>query len=149
MRCPYCNNSRTNVLDSRVAGGKEAIRRRRECRKCKKRFTTYERVELLDIKVIKKDGRTEPFQYEKLFKGIIAACEKRPVSREQIENVVDDIERDLRKKEKTEVKSTEIGEMVMARLKKIDKVSYVRFASVYHEFEDVSEFAKKVKELKK
>lgn len=149
MRCPYCSSARTSVLDSRVAGGKEAIRRRRECRKCKKRFTTYERVELLDIKVIKKDGRVEPFHYEKLFKGIMAACEKRSVSREQIENIVDDIERELRKKEKTEIKSTDIGEMVMSRLKKIDKVAYVRFASVYHEFEDVSEFAKKVKELKK
>ena len=149
MFCPYCSCPRTSVLDSRIAGGKEAIRRRRECKKCKKRFTTYERVEILDIKVIKKDGRLEPFSYEKLFKGIIAACEKRPVNREQIENLVDDIERDLRKKEKTEIKSTEIGEMVMSRLKRIDKVSYVRFASVYHEFEDVSEFAKKVKELKK
>lgn len=149
MRCPYCSYPRTNVLDSRVAAGKEAIRRRRECRKCKKRFTTYERVELLDIHVIKKDGSKEPFSYEKLFKGIIAACEKRPVIREQIENLVDDIERDLRKREKTEISSKDIGEMVMARLKKIDKVAYVRFASVYHEFEDVSEFAKKVKELKK
>lgn len=149
MYCPYCSYTRTNVLDSRIAGGKEAIRRRRECRKCKKRFTTYERVEVLDIKVIKKNGKIEPFSYEKLFKGIMAACEKRPVNTEQIENVVEDIEKELRKKEKTEIASREIGEMVMSRLKKIDKIAYVRFASVYHEFEDVSEFAKKVKELKK
>lgn len=149
MLCPYCSHAKTSVLDSRVAGGKEAIRRRRECRKCRKRFTTYERVELLDIHVIKKDGRKEPFSYEKLFRGVMAACEKRPVGREQIERLVDDIERELRKKEKTEISSKDIGEMVMARLKRIDKVSYVRFASVYHEFEDVSEFAKKVKELKR
>jgi len=149
MHCPYCSYTRTNVLDSRIAGGKEAIRRRRECRKCRKRFTTYERVEMLDIKVIKKNGKIEPFSYEKLFKGIMAACEKRPVNTEQIENIVEDIEKELRKKEKTEIASREIGEMVMSRLKKIDKIAYVRFASVYHEFEDVSEFAKKVKELKK
>jgi len=149
LHCPYCNHGRTNVLDSRIAGGKEAIRRRRECRKCKKRFTTYERVELLNIKIVKKDGTSQPFSYEKLFKGIMAACEKRSVHRSQIENLVDDIELELRKKEKTEVPSSQIGEMVMKRLKKIDKVAYVRFASVYHEFEDVSEFAKQVRELKK
>lgn len=149
MLCPYCSYPKTRVLDSRMAGGKEAIRRRRQCGKCKKRFTTYERVEMLDITVIKKNGSKQQFSYEKLFKGIMAACEKRPVASEQIENMVEDIERELRKKAKTEITSREIGEMVMARLKKVDKVAYVRFASVYHEFEDVSEFAKKVKELKK
>jgi transcriptional repressor NrdR len=148
MKCPYCSSIRTSVLDSRESDSKEATRRRRECRKCKKRFTTYERVEMLDLFVIKKDGRKEQFSYEKLFKGIMASCEKRPVTRQQIEDLVDSIEKDLRKKEKTEVKSSDIGGMVMTRLRKIDKVAYVRFASVYHQFEDVSEFAKKVKELK-
>lgn len=149
MRCPYCSYTRTDVLDSRIAGDRDAVRRRRECRKCKKRFTTYERTEILDIKVIKKDGRKQDFSYEKLFKGITEACEKRPVSREQIENVVDDIEKEIRRKDKTEIASSEIGEMVMSRLKRIDKVAYVRFASVYHEFEDVSDFAKQLRELKK
>ncbi len=149
MRCPYCSSSRTSVLDSRVAGDKDAIRRRRECKKCKKRFTTYERVELLDIKVIKKDGSIQPFSYEKLFRGIMAACEKTKVKTEQIESLVEDIEKELKKKEKTEIASTEVGEMVMKRLRKIDKVAYVRFASVYHEFEDISEFTKQLKELKK
>ncbi len=149
MHCPYCTHPRTNVLDSRVTSDNEATRRRRECAKCKKRFTTYERVELLNITVVKKDGTTQPFSYEKLFKGVMAACEKRPVSTAQLEGIVDDIERTLRKRQKTEIASKEIGEMVMTRLKRIDKVSYVRFASVYHQFEDVSEFAKKVRELKK
>lgn len=149
MRCPYCSYKKTNVLDSREAGGKEAIRRRRECKKCKRRFSTYERVESLPIQVIKKDGRKQPFSYEKLFKGIMAACEKRPISNKQVEGVVDEVERDLRKKGKTEVPSREIGEIVMKRLKRVDKVAYVRFASVYYEFDDVSEFAKQVRELKK
>ena len=149
MKCPYCSSIRTSVLDSRESDSKEATRRRRECKKCKKRFTTYERVEMLDLYVIKKDGRKEQFSYEKLFKGVMAACEKRPVSSEQIEVLVDSIEKDLRKKEKTEISSREIGEMVMSRLRKIDKVAYVRFASVYHQFEDVSEFAKEIKGLKR
>lgn len=149
MHCPYCSHIRTEVLDSRETEDGEANRRRRQCKKCKKRFTTYERVELLDIKVIKKNGSLQPFSYEKLFRGIMSACEKTKVRSEQIENLVEDIEQELRKKEKTEIKSTEIGEMVMKRLKKIDKVAYVRFASVYHEFEDISEFTKQVKELKK
>ncbi|MDO8553356.1 MAG: transcriptional regulator NrdR [Candidatus Micrarchaeota archaeon] len=149
MNCPYCSHSKTDVLDSRIAGDKEAVRRRRQCKKCKKRFTTYERVEVLDIKVIKKDGTIQPFSYEKLFKGIMAACEKTKVTSAQIEVLVEDIEQELRKKEKTDIKSTEIGEMVMKRLRKIDKVAYVRFASVYHEFEDISEFTKQLKELKK
>ena len=97
MRCPYCLSQKTHVLDSRVTGDKEAIRRRRSCKKCKKRFTTYERVEMLDIKVLKKSGTIQQFSYEKLFKGIMAACEKRPVTTEQIERIVDDIERELRK----------------------------------------------------
>ena len=104
---------------------------------------------MIDIKVVKKNGRMEPFSYEKLFRGVMAACEKRPVTTKQVEDIVEDIEKMLRKREKNEISSKEIGEMVMTRLKRIDKIAYVRFASVYHEFEDVSEFAKKVKELKK
>lgn len=149
MHCPYCSNSRTEVLDSRQTSSKDSIRRRRECIKCKKRFTTYERIEMLDLFVIKKNGGKQPFSYEKIFKGIMASCEKRSVTTEQMETVVDDIERELRKMEKTEISSREIGEMVMKRLKRLDKVAYVRFASVYHEFEDVTDFAKKIRELKK
>lgn len=147
MLCPYCSYELTQVLDSRLAEGSEAVRRRRECQKCKKRFTTYERVELLDIKVIKKDGRNEPFKYEKLFRGIMAACEKRPVTTKQIEEVVDSIDRQLRKRGKTDITSKELGEMVSLKLKKIDKIAYIRFASVYRQFEDVSEFAKEIERL--
>ena len=144
MRCPYCFHPGSKVTDKRDSDN--AVRRRRECLKCRKRFTTYERIELREIYVIKKDGRREPFNKEKLKAGISRACEKRPVSQEKIEKTVNEIEEKSRKKGK-EIKSSLIGEMVMNALKKLDKVAYIRFASVYHEFEDVMDFRKELKEI--
>ncbi len=149
MKCPYCNHPETKVLDSRDAEDLELTRRRRECEKCGKRFTTYERVEILDLFVIKKDGRREPFSDEKLRKGILAAFQKRPIPREEIERLVEGIERMLRAKEGSEISSKEIGEKVMEALKNVDKIAYVRFASVYKEFEDLSEFKKEIQKAEK
>jgi transcriptional repressor NrdR len=149
MRCPYCGHMETKVLDSRDAEDLAVTRRRRECEKCEKRFTTYERVEFIDLVVRKKDGKTEPFDRKKIEGGILKACEKRPVSREKIEETVDEIERDIRKKEGTEITTQEIGEMVIEKLKKLDKVAYIRFASVYREFADLTEFESEVKKLLK
>ncbi len=149
MWCPYCLNVNTKVIDSRLVKAKQATRRRRSCIKCKKRFTTYETVELPDIYVVKKTGTREPFNYGKLFNGVSEACEKRPVKKQQIESLVDSIERDLRRRAKHEISSRKIGEMVMRRLTRLDKVAYIRFASVYYEFDDISEFAKQIRELKK
>ena len=149
MRCPYCAHMETKVLDSRDAEDLAVTRRRRECEKCEKRFTTYERVEFIDLVVRKKDGKTEPFDRKKIESGVLKACEKRPVSREKIEETVDEIERDIRKMEGTEISSTEIGEMVIAKLKKLDKVAYIRFASVYREFADLDEFEVEVRKLLK
>jgi len=136
MKCVYCGSD-THVTDKRESP--EGTRRRRECVKCKKRFTTYERPELKEIVVVKKDGRREKFSREKLKGGVMKACEKRPVSVEKVDKVLDEVEEKLRRKGK-EVKSEMIGKMVMNRLKKIDKVAYIRFASVYKEFGDVDDF---------
>jgi len=149
MRCPYCGHLETKVIDSRDAEDVEVTRRRRECEKCEKRFTTYERVEMVDLYVIKKDGKREPFKREKLFTGIERACYKCNVSHDQIEKIVDDIERQLRGREGTEVPSTLIGDMVMKKLKGIDKVAYIRFASVYREFADLEDFQEELKKLLK
>ena len=149
MKCPYCGNTETDVIDSRDAGDLAAVRRRRECSKCEKRFTTYERVESVELIVIKKDGRREPFNREKLMAGIVRACEKRPVSHEKIEEAVEEIEMELRKKDTTEISSKVIGELVMKKLKRLDKVAYIRFASVYREFADVEDFGKELKGLLK
>lgn len=146
MRCPFCNSERTEVTDKRDV--ESETRRRRECLKCKKRFTTYERVETKDLRVIKKDGSREAFDHEKIKKGLIKACEKRPVSLEKIESAVHDIEFKLRSSNKKEVSSKTIGEMIMKSLKKLDEVAYIRFASVYREFKDVNDFKKHLKELK-
>lgn len=145
MKCPYCS-SETKVIDKRDS--QDITRRRREClnKKCKKRFTTYERVET-NVRVIKKDKRREPFSREKLLIGITKACEKRPISQEAIEKVVNEIEAKIRAYG-PEVPSKFIGELVMKQLKKLDKVAYVRFASVYREFQDVGDFKKTIKELK-
>ena len=143
MNCPFCGHTETKVTDTRESA--ESIRRRRECLKCERRFTTYESVEI-DIVVIKKDGRREPFNREKLKVGIVKACEKRPVSREQIEKIVREIEEKLMKKG-GEVKSEVVGELVMKALKKLDKVAYIRFASVYREFKDVKDFKRELKEI--
>ncbi|SRR4030042_2556189 len=149
MRCPYCAHEENQVLDSRDSEDLSSIRRRRECLKCDKRFTTYERVEMIDLFVIKKDGRREQFDRNKLLGGIKKACEKRPISMETIDETVDEIEQNLRKRETTEVPSKFIGESVIRRLRSIDKVAYIRFASVYRAFEDVESFEKEVKSLLK
>ncbi|MBM3234170.1 transcriptional repressor NrdR [Candidatus Pacearchaeota archaeon] len=144
MLCPYCGNDETKVTDKRDS--KNETRRRRECLKCGKRFTTYEKIQEVEIFVIKKDGRREPFSREKLKAGIIKACEKRPVTGEQIEQAINLIEEKL-KQHGNEVESKFIGELVMRQLKKIDKIAYIRFASVYREFEDINEFKKEIKEI--
>lgn len=145
MRCPYCGNRNDSVIDSRVSKNASSVRRRRECLKCKRRFTTYEYVERTPLMVIKKDGRREPFDREKLMKGIVVACEKRPVSMKKIESLIDHVERTLQKHDR-EVASKDIGELVMKGLHDLDEIAYIRFASVYRQFRDVGQF---VKELKK
>ena len=145
MRCIFCSGE-TKVTDKRDSEGE--TRRRRECLKCKKRFTTYERVEELNFIVVKKDKSREPFSREKLKSGIMRACEKRPIETEKIDNMVNEIERKIREKIKgKEISSIEIGELVMKSLKKIDKVAYIRFASVYQDFKDVSDFKREIKEV--
>jgi transcriptional repressor NrdR len=144
MRCPYCNYEETKVTNKRDIDN--GTRRRRECLKCGKRFTTHETLEPIDIIVVKKDGRREPFLREKLKSGIVKACEKRPVSIEQIEKVVNEIEEKLAKKGK-EVSSKMVGEYVIMALKKLDKIAYIRFASVYRDFKDINDFKNAVKEI--
>ena len=144
MKCPYCGSLETKVVDSRYSEDMEAIRRRRECLNCSKRFTTYERVEIAPIIVIKKNGEKEEFNPDKIRKGMLRACEKRPISPEDIDIAVQEIEREIRKRDSIEVSSMEIGEMVMEKLKSMDKVAYIRFASVYREFEDVETFQKEI-----
>ena len=146
MKCPYCENEDTKVVDKRDSEG--FTRRRRECLKCEKRFTTYERPEI-NLVIIKKDGRREQFDREKVKSGIVKACEKRPVSMEAIEDVIDDIEIKLRKMNSTEIPSSKIGELIMKKLFKLDEVAYIRFASVYRSFDSPKEFEKEVKLLKK
>ncbi|MDP4012181.1 MAG: transcriptional regulator NrdR [Candidatus Nanoarchaeia archaeon] len=146
MRCPYCKSEETSVVDSRDTE-ENAIRRRRQCEKCDKRFTSYEHIELSNLSIIKKDETRQEFDREKLKRGLLKACEKRPVSTEAIENAVNEIESTLRKKEETEVNSKIIGELVMKKLQKLDKVAYIRFASVYKEFTDVEAFQEEIKKL--
>lgn len=145
MLCPYCSNDETKVTDKRDS--KNETRRRRECLKCEKRFTTYERIEPVEIFVVKKDGRREPFSREKLKSGFVRACEKRPISQEQIDQAISQIEEKL-KQQGSEVGSKTIGEMVMRKLKQIDKVAYIRYASVYREFQDIKDFKEEIKEIK-
>ena len=147
MKCPYCGSEELKVLDKRTSDEK-SIWRRRECLKCEKRFTTYERVESADLIVIKKDGtRRERFDRNKLKSGILKACEKRPVTNEAIEKMVDEIEAELRGEDSVEIPSKKIGELVMKKLKRIDKVAYIRFASVYREFEDIESFRDELNKL--
>ena len=147
MRCPYCAYEERKVVDSRSTDDYAAIRRRRECLGCGKRYTTYEKVEDIPILVVKKDLTRENFNKGKIINGIIIACQKRPVSRKQIEDIADDIEKKISNKMLTEVKSDYIGEMIMERLKLIDEVSYVRFASVYRQFTDINTFMEEIKNL--
>lgn len=149
MKCPYCYNDETKVNDTRETEYSDVTRRRRECLKCGKRFTTYERVELLDLRVVKKNGDIETFDRNKILKGVVRACEKRPIKIEKIGRLVDDIESELRKEETTEIPSKIIGEKVMEQLKQLDKIAYVRFASVYKEFTDLRSFEKELKIIKK
>lgn len=142
MKCPFCASSKTEVLESRVVEDGKAIRRRRECSKCNKRFTTFEKVKDVVLWVIKKDGRREPFDKEKVKKGILRALEKRSVSLDLVNEVVDDIEREMLRKESEEISSRTIGKAVLVKLKKIDKVSWIRFASVYLGFDDLNDFEK-------
>lgn len=147
MRCPFCGNLEDRVIDSRTSKEGDAIRRRRECLACKKRFTSYERVEDILPLVIKKDGRREPFERNKILNGLKKACEKRPIGIETLEGMVDDIERKLINLGVKEIPSTWIGEDIMERLKNLDKVAYVRFASVYRQFKDIDELMKEVYSL--
>ncbi len=147
MKCPFCENPDTKVIDSRHTEEGYAIRRRRECGNCNKRFTTYEKVEEMMLMVIKKDGRREAFDRNKIINGIIKACEKRPVSMSDIEQVTNEIERGLNNMMEKEVESTFIGELIMEQLKKLDEVAYVRFASVYRQFTDVNTFVAEIEKL--
>lgn len=146
MRCPLCNHVETKVIDKR--DHESITKRRRECLKCEKRFNTVEAVDKLGLRVIKKDGSREDYDSEKMKKGIVRACEKRPITQEQINKMVTNIEEKLRK-QGNEVKSIVIGELVSRELKKIDKVAYIRFASVYREFTDISDFKREIKEVEK
>jgi transcriptional repressor NrdR len=140
MKCPYCGYKEDKVVDSRESRDGEAIRRRRECMRCAKRFTTYEQIEHALPMIIKKDGRREPYDRKKILNGLMKASEKRPISVEQLEGVIDEIEKNLYSKMEKEVSSSVIGEMVTERLGKLDEVAYVRFASVYRQFKDVNAF---------
>lgn len=147
MKCPYCEHEDSKVIDSRHTEDGRAIRRRRECEQCGRRFTTYEKVEEMILMVIKKDGSRQAFDRSKLLNGIIRACEKRPVSIASMEKIVDDIERGLNNMMEKEIDSNFIGELVMERLKDLDEVAYVRFASVYRQFTDVNTFVQEVERL--
>jgi len=145
MRCLHCGYKEDKVVDSRATQQGSAIRRRRECLKCGKRFTTYEYIEEVSLMAIKKDGRREPFDRKKILSGVMKACEKRPISIEKMEEIVIQIERAIQKKSDREVSSTRIGELVMEKLKVLDDVAYVRFASVYRQFKDVGQFMEELK----
>lgn len=147
MQCPYCKSADNEVVETRVSEDGTNIRRRRSCVSCSKRFTTYERIETVTLIVRKNDGRREQFSREKLRSGIIKACEKTNVSHEQIEKIVDEVERELRSSDTVEVEGKKIGQMVAANLKKIDKIAYIRFASVFKRFVDLEEFEKELKRL--
>lgn len=147
MRCPFCGNDDSKVLESRQVEEGTAIRRRRECDRCSRRFTTFEKYEDTPLIVVKKDGRRVEFSRSKLTAGILRACEKRPISTEKIEELVYSIEKDLRNSHEREVLSTEIGEAVMKALLQLDEVAYIRFASVYREFDDIQRFLRELHEL--
>lgn len=147
MKCPYCDYIGTKVLDSRAANENKSIRRRRECESCQRRFTTFEMVEETPLMVIKKGGSREEFSREKILRGLIRACEKRPVSVEQMESIVSEVEKTIRETAMSEVESQQIGEVLMEQLHKVDEVAYVRFASVYRQFKDINMFMKELSTL--
>jgi transcriptional repressor NrdR len=149
VKCPFCAHVDDKVIDSREGRLGDTIRRRRECLKCGRRFTTYERIDEIPYMVIKKDGRRERFERQKILQGLLKACEKRPVATPKLEAIVDEIEGVVQESTERELTTTEIGEMIMRGLKKLDKVAYVRFASVYMDFKDVQEFMSELKNLLK
>jgi transcriptional repressor NrdR len=149
MRCPFCGFLESKVIDSRESKKGISIRRRRECLSCKRRFTTYEKIEEIPYMVVKKDGTRQPFDTQKLLRGMMKACEKRPIQISQLEEIVEEIESLLQERPDKEIEVAEIGQLVMDRLKVLDKVAYVRFASVYREFEDVAEFRQELEDLMK
>ena len=147
MKCPYCGFSQDRVVDSRESKDADSIRRRRECEGCNKRFTTYERIDEIPYMVVKKDGRREKFDRQKVLSGLLHACEKRPVPMAKLAEVVDAVEANLADSPDREMSTTEIGEMIMERLRNLDKIAYVRFASVYRDFQDVEAFLNELKNL--
>lgn len=149
MRCPFCNHADTRVSDKRETEEGSVTRRRRECLSCKKRFTTYEEAEKVELSVIKKDETREPFNKQKILSGFLKACEKRPISREQIEQAANEVEQEIMNLETKEVSSRTIGELVINKLKNLDQVAYIRFASVYKQFADVEDFKKELDQINK
>ena len=147
MKCPFCGEENTKVIDSRPAEENNSIRRRRQCEVCGKRFTTYEKVETIPLIVIKKDDNREPYDRSKIERGLVRSCHKRPVSYDQIVSTVEEIEAEIFNKEEKEISSNEIGEIVMDKIKELDQVAYVRFASVYREFKDVNTFMDELKKF--
>ncbi|MDR3121689.1 MAG: transcriptional regulator NrdR [Clostridiales bacterium] len=148
MKCPYCSHQEDKVVDSRPTDDGATVRRRRECARCQKRFTTYEKVEILPLVVIKKDNSREYFNREKLLRGIVRACEKRPVPADKMHSLIDEIETQLSNELEREVTSRSIGELLMSKLKRLDQVAYVRFASVYREFSDVETFLDEIRKIR-
>jgi transcriptional repressor NrdR len=149
MKCPYCDHQESKVIDSRESKKGLSIRRRRECLSCRRRFTTYEKIEEIPYMVVKKDGSRQPFDSQKLLRGLLKACEKRPIPVKKLEEIVEEVEAKLSERADKEIRSSEIGQHVMDRLRDLDKVAYVRFASVYREFRDVSEFKRELETLLK
>ncbi|HEY4838752.1 MAG TPA: transcriptional regulator NrdR [Candidatus Acidoferrales bacterium] len=149
MKCPFCSHLDDKVIDSREARTGDLIRRRRECLKCARRFTTYERIDEIPYMVIKKDGRRERFDRQKILQGLLKSCEKRPVPTAKLESMVDEVERAVQEAKERELTTQELGELLMVRLKKLDKVAYVRFASVYMDFKDIKEFMNELNSLLK
>ena len=147
MKCPFCGYYDTGVIESRHIENEMVVKRRRICKKCNKRFTTYERIDLIPLMVIKKDQRRELFSREKITNGIIKACEKRPISIDVINNIVNDVEENITNSGVKEIESDKIGELVISRLRKLDEVAYVRFASVYRQFKDLNSFMREIKKL--
>ena len=148
MRCPFCGHEETKVVDSRVSESQDAIRRRRECLNCEQRFTTYERVEDMPLMVVKKDGHREPFDRGKLMRGLLAATIKRNVSSPELETLIDSVESELHNSFRYELSAKQLGDLVLERLKALDRVAYIRFASVYKDFQDLDEFTRELKGLK-
>lgn len=149
MRCPFCDHPESKVIDSRESKNGLRIRRRRECLSCERRFTTYEKIEEIPYMVVKKDGRRQPFDSDKLLRGMLKACEKRPVPVSKLEEIVEEVEAMLQDRQEKEMSASEVGAFIMKKLKNLDKVAYVRFASVYREFKDVLEFKQELEKLLK